>query len=522
MKFTTAVSTLAATATATAVSAQQNVFDKTMRAFELAPSGLQKKMQAAQAEGTSLGDMIGRTMHRASNSKPGKKVQHLAHHASQIQQLKNQIVQDKKEEDLEACDPTLSAENVDLGVLGQCGPTKYCVESLPEYDLVAAASEGDGDDEESLTGVCVSKHTVQLHRSLQAGTGDGIEGSAPEDVPDGVPTDSIIGLMNFLCYDFDFPGGAFSCNCSGVDVESYSGFMECTYPGQTYTESNACNDIVRITKDQVYTIDLEEQYVGTAQSCFKFSEPQPFDYCYKIVYDGKYNVPYCEQTFYGETCNSCEFVQQGRDSCIAYDCSNTFLAREGVRCGTQLIDYIVDLYLDFYPLPCDEPGTLPTDECSTISAIACTLPDFSTLCYAVQAAGLGAVLSAGEWTVFAPTNRAFEKLEKRVGVPLDAALNDEEVLTNLLLFHTINNETVMTDDMICAAGENLIETSNGRDVRTLCSKGEPKYVKGFSNTKGVNLPELVIKDFEACNGVVHAIDEVLLDQTFKSIKPAAP
>ena len=97
-----------------------------------------------------------------------------------------------------------------------------------------------------------------------------------------------------------------------------------------------------------------------------------------------------------------------------------------------------------------------------------------------------------------------------------------DVLTNLLLFHTVSNETVMTSDMSCVAGENLIETSNGRDVRTLCSKGEPTYVKGFSNTKDVNLPELVIKDFEACNGVVHAIDEVLLDQTFKAIKPAAP
>ena len=124
--------------------------------------------------------------------------------------------------------------------------------------------------------------------------------------------------------------------------------------------------------------------------------------------------------------------------------------------------------------------------------------------------------------MFAPTNRAFEKLEKRVGVPLDAALNDMDVLTNLLLFHTVNNETIMTDDMICTPGENLIETSNGRDVRTLCKNGEPAYVKGFSNTRDVNLPELVIKDFEACNGVVHAIDEVLLDQTFKSIKPAAP
>ena len=374
MKFTTtAVSTLAAatTVTATAVIAQQQqdngVFDKTMRAFEFAPSFAQKKMKAAAAA-ASTG--LGRTMHRSSkNDKPGKKVHHLASHAGKIQQLRNQISTEVETSggNLEACDPTKEEENVvDLGVLGQCGPGRYCMESMPQYDLVAAAAATEDNDDE-LTGVCVTEQTVQLHRSLQAGTGSGIEGSAPEDVPAGIPTDSIIGLMDFLCYDFDFPGGAFTCNCSGVDVPSYSGFMECTYPAQTYTESNACGDIVRITYDQVYTIDLAEQYVGTAQSCLKFSEPQPFDYCYKIIYDGKYNVPFCELEFYGTTCNSCDFVTEGRDRCVAYDCTNTFLSREGVRCDSQLIDYIVDLYLDFYPLPCEEPGTLPPDECSSIS-----------------------------------------------------------------------------------------------------------------------------------------------------------
>ena len=367
MKFTTAVSTLAATtATAAAVTTNQQqqqqdgLFDKTMRAFEFAPSFAQKKMKEAAA---ASNNMLGRTMHRSSkNEKPGKKVQYLAGHANKIQQLRNQI---STEEDLEACDPTKPEEDVDLGVLGQCGPGKYCMESLPQYDLVATSTSTEEDNE--LTGVCVTERTVQLHRSLQAGGGGGIEGSAPDDVPAGIPTDSVIGLMDFLCYDFDFPGGAFTCNCSGVDVESYSGFMECTYPAQTYTESNACGDIVRITKDQVYTIDLTEQYVGSAQSCLKFSEPQPFDYCYKIIYDGKYNVPFCELEFYGTTCNSCDFVTEGRDRCVAYDCTNTFLSREGVRCDTQLIDYIVDLYLDFYPLPCEEPGTLPPDECSSIS-----------------------------------------------------------------------------------------------------------------------------------------------------------
>lgn len=41
------------------------------------------------------------------------------------------------------------------------------------------------------------------------------------------------------------------------------------------------------------------------------------------------------------------------------------------------------------------------DECKTIAQIACGLEDFSTLCTAVQLAGLGETLSGGEFTVFA-------------------------------------------------------------------------------------------------------------------------
>ena len=40
-------------------------------------------------------------------------------------------------------------------------------------------------------------------------------------------------------------------------------------------------------------------------------------------------------------------------------------------------------------------------ECSSIAEIACSNDDFSTLCTAVQAAGLAEALSGGEWTVFA-------------------------------------------------------------------------------------------------------------------------
>jgi uncharacterized surface protein with fasciclin (FAS1) repeats len=157
--------------------------------------------------------------------------------------------------------------------------------------------------------------------------------------------------------------------------------------------------------------------------------------------------------------------------------------------------------------------------------IACTLPEFSTLCAAVQAADLGGPLSAGEWTVFAPTNDAFVALEEVVGVDLNAVLEDMDVLTNLLLFHAVFNETVMTSDLGCAAGDNLLEMANGRDTRTKCARGgqgAPQRQRGFSNTPLVNEPFIISPDVEACNGVIHVIDQVLLDQTFRDVKPESP
>ena len=135
-----------------------------------------------------------------------------------------------------------------------------------------------------------------------------------------------------------------------------------------------------------------------------------------------------------------------------------------------------------------------------IAEIACTNDDFSTLCSAVTAAGLGDTLSGGSWTVFAPTNAAFEALGSEL---LDTVVNDVGLLTDVLLFHVVD-EPVYSEDLVCAS---LIEMANGQDSRTVCHGGNGAdgiFQKGGTNTRDM-MPEIVSADIKACNGVIHVV-----------------
>lgn len=146
------------------------------------------------------------------------------------------------------------------------------------------------------------------------------------------------------------------------------------------------------------------------------------------------------------------------------------------------------------------PQPPPTPECQSIADIACSLPEFSTLCTAVGLAGFGDDLSGGEWTIFAPTNEAFEKL----GDALDAVLADVELLKYVLLFHAVD-KVLFAEDLECTHTLGML---NGDKSRTVCM-GAHIYQKGGSNPRS-DMPKIINADIGSCNGVVHVIDEVML------------
>ncbi len=136
----------------------------------------------------------------------------------------------------------------------------------------------------------------------------------------------------------------------------------------------------------------------------------------------------------------------------------------------------------------------------SIVEIAAGNKDFSTLVAAVQAAGLVETLSsAGPFTVFAPTNAAFEKLPAGT---VETLLKPENkaTLSSILTYHVIAGRTLKADKVVKRTS---IKTAQGGIVRIVVGDGKVM----------INNASIVTTDIVASNGVIHVIDAVLLPKS---------
>jgi uncharacterized surface protein with fasciclin (FAS1) repeats len=122
--------------------------------------------------------------------------------------------------------------------------------------------------------------------------------------------------------------------------------------------------------------------------------------------------------------------------------------------------------------------------------------NLSTLVAAVKAAGLVETLqSNGPFTVFAPTNEAFNALPAGT---LESLLKPENKskLVSILTYHVVGAKVMSTD------------LSNGQKAKTV----EGQDIKVTLDNSGVmiNDAKVVAADVSASNGVVHVIDKVIL------------
>merc|ERR1719273_1491997 len=133
----------------------------------------------------------------------------------------------------------------------------------------------------------------------------------------------------------------------------------------------------------------------------------------------------------------------------------------------------------------------------TIAELVVSNPNFSTLLAAVKAADLVDTLSGeGPFTVFAPTNSAFEK------VPADALnslLADKEALTAVLLRHVVPGAALQGKNI--PPGDTKLETAGGEEITVT----RDNYIKITSSAGSAHV---VLFDVLASNGVVHAVNSV--------------
>ena len=136
------------------------------------------------------------------------------------------------------------------------------------------------------------------------------------------------------------------------------------------------------------------------------------------------------------------------------------------------------------------------DSSSTVVEIAVANSDFSTLVEAVTKANLVDALSAdGPFTVFAPTNAAFDKLFKQLGVSGIKDLSAEQ-LTPILTYHVVSGQ-VMSGDL----SNTSVATLNGKKIKV-----------DLSNGVHINESKVIKADIQGKNGVIHVIDTVLIPE----------
>ncbi len=146
------------------------------------------------------------------------------------------------------------------------------------------------------------------------------------------------------------------------------------------------------------------------------------------------------------------------------------------------------------------PAAAAPEAVGNIVAVAAGNSNFTTLVAAVKAAGLVEALSGpGPLTVFAPTNDAFAKLPAGTVETLLKPENKARLVA-ILTYHVLAGK-VMAADALKLDGK-AAKTLNGQDIAVSVKDGSVL----------LNGAKVIIPDVAASNGVIHAIDTVLLPQ----------
>ena len=144
----------------------------------------------------------------------------------------------------------------------------------------------------------------------------------------------------------------------------------------------------------------------------------------------------------------------------------------------------------------------------TVVDVAVGNKDFSTLVTALKAADLVEALSSeGPFTVFAPTNDAFAKIDAKT---LNSLLekDNQKSLANILTYHVISSKIVATDVVAALKkGNGVVELTalNGQVISVIEKDG-----KIWLKDSNENYSEIIATDIMGTNGVIHVIDSVAM------------
>lgn len=136
----------------------------------------------------------------------------------------------------------------------------------------------------------------------------------------------------------------------------------------------------------------------------------------------------------------------------------------------------------------------------SIVDVAVANGNFTTLVSALQTTGLDETLAdlETEYTVFAPTDAAFDMLDQAT---VDALFADADALSDLLLYHVLPG-TVQSDAAIAVANSDMPDITMANSVDATLSVQDSMLF--------INDAQVVTANVAAANGVIHVIDKVLM------------
>ena len=154
-------------------------------------------------------------------------------------------------------------------------------------------------------------------------------------------------------------------------------------------------------------------------------------------------------------------------------------------------------------------GGAPMYPSKNIVENAVNSKDHTTLVAAVKAGGLVDTLSGkGPYTVFAPTNAAFEKLPKGTVATLVKPEN-KKMLTGILTYHVVAGNLSGADlakQVKDGGGKAMLKTAAGGQLTVMDAGGGKLSITDAKGGKSM----VTIADVNQSNGVIHVVDTVLM------------
>jgi transforming growth factor-beta-induced protein len=150
-----------------------------------------------------------------------------------------------------------------------------------------------------------------------------------------------------------------------------------------------------------------------------------------------------------------------------------------------------------------KPDATPVPELKDVVDTAVANGSFKILAGLLTDAGLAATLKGtGPFTVLAPTDAAFNALEAKVPGILATLKGNLPLLRRVLTYHVLNGAKFFAKDLGQFNGKSIFG-GNLENLKVVATASEVKF----------NDSKVIIADVEATNGVIHAIDAVLVPAT---------